>query len=421
MSTASVTTSLTATKQLIEAEKQKALLLLSDSAFEEFRDIEGCALAPKSGQEAPSDGDLDDLTAVVVGLAPERLHYTALDAAMRVLIGCDSKSSPGAKHPARKLYACHTGTHQRGADGFLHLGPGPFVRALAEAAGAAGWSGRDDGRLQGQIHVVGKPSLDFFQAAVDSLGASLLDPRDCARDTRGASAHTSGRQEKEEDEDDDEERAARAGTSRGSGSTSSGGIGKTAAATGSMDPSPASVPVDAAPAVAPLPHVMMIGDDVRQDVLGAVENSGALRWRTGGADGAGGGSSIGSGALGMVGVLVRTGKYRGRGGGEEVLVEEAKRRAREGRHWWPVLSLRWGDPGEWGEEPVAGAGSCDGLVYEAKSHADAASVIKSGSGSGGGCDAGPSCARPRSIAAEVLLDGPADWRHGALVVADSFE
>lgn len=88
--------------------------------------------------------------AVVVGLAPKKFHYEALNLAFEKLLN------------GSKLVAIHEGRYYRTPNG-LSLGPGPFVKALAYAAGI------DDA----SITVVGKPSALFFRSAFESLDSSL--------------------------------------------------------------------------------------------------------------------------------------------------------------------------------------------------------------------------------------------------------
>lgn len=87
---------------------------------------------------------------MVVGLAPKHFHYDALNVAFEKLLN------------GSKLVAIHEGRYYRTPSG-LSLGPGPFVKALAYAAGI------DDA----SITVVGKPSATFFNSALQSLDSSL--------------------------------------------------------------------------------------------------------------------------------------------------------------------------------------------------------------------------------------------------------
>jgi HAD superfamily hydrolase (TIGR01458 family) len=182
---AAMLTSLSAAREVVEASRRSPLLLLSDDAAVEFASLEGSVLGPRLGDEPC---DVSGCDSVVVGLSPERLTYHGLDAAFQVV------------QRGGGIIATHVGTHQRGADGLLHLGPGPFVTGLVSACPGA------------RVEVVGKPSAGFFDTALYMLS------RQCGR------------------------------------------------------------PVERG-------EVAMVGDDAVQDVKGACD-------------------------LGMVGVLVRTGKYR---------------------------------------------------------------------------------------------------------------
>ncbi len=64
-------TSLTAARRLVERERLHPLLLLEDSASEDFKGI--------------SDGQMGPHDSVVVGLAPSRLQYANLNQAFRYM------------------------------------------------------------------------------------------------------------------------------------------------------------------------------------------------------------------------------------------------------------------------------------------------------------------------------------------------
>jgi len=84
-------------------------------------------------------------TAVVVGDAGEGFTYAALNAAFRVL----NEGAPFLALARNRSF--------RDADGELSLDAGPFVAALEYASGRA-------------ATVLGKPSREFFHAAVESMG-----------------------------------------------------------------------------------------------------------------------------------------------------------------------------------------------------------------------------------------------------------
>lgn len=112
-------------------------LVVSDDSAQEFA---GFAFKQLAGAEGVSC-DATGCTDVVVALAPERMHYHALDTAFRVL-----------QRPKARLIAAHGGIYQRGSDGELHLGPGPFVAALERAA-------------EVPAEIMGKPSTPFLEKA----------------------------------------------------------------------------------------------------------------------------------------------------------------------------------------------------------------------------------------------------------------
>ena len=88
--------------------------------------------------------------AIVVGDAGTGFTYERLNAAFRAL------------DPQAAFLALARNRSFRDADGLLSLDAGPFVAALEYAAGRA-------------ATVLGKPSADFFAAAIDSLGCDAAD------------------------------------------------------------------------------------------------------------------------------------------------------------------------------------------------------------------------------------------------------
>ncbi|XP_075931156.1 haloacid dehalogenase-like hydrolase domain-containing protein 2 isoform X1 [Petromyzon marinus] len=119
-------TSLSAARSLLEVRGLRPLLMLEDSALEDFQGV-----------------NTAEPNAVLVGLAPERFHYEAMNEAFRLVL-------EGAQ-----LVAVHKARYYRRADG-LALGPGPFVAALEYAAGV-------------QALAVGKPEGPFFLEALRGL------------------------------------------------------------------------------------------------------------------------------------------------------------------------------------------------------------------------------------------------------------
>ncbi|CAE7846160.1 Hdhd2 [Symbiodinium microadriaticum] len=123
---------LRAARHFVKQRKLRPLCLLSSAAMEEFRDV---------AQEEPN--------AVVVGTAPEHMHYERLTEAMRVLQASEDSH----------LIAVNKGRYFQRDDG-LALQAGPFVAALEFATGKT-------------ATVVGKPDWEFFHSAVeDASGAT---------------------------------------------------------------------------------------------------------------------------------------------------------------------------------------------------------------------------------------------------------
>ncbi|XP_055717377.1 haloacid dehalogenase-like hydrolase domain-containing protein 2 isoform X2 [Salvelinus fontinalis] len=120
-------TSLTAARSLVEQRQLRPLLLVEDSALEDF-----------SGMET------SEPNAVVIGLAPDHFNYQTLNKAFRLLLD-------GAP-----LIAIHKARYYKRKDG-LALGPGPFVTALEYATDC-------------QATVVGKPEGTFFLEALRDIG-----------------------------------------------------------------------------------------------------------------------------------------------------------------------------------------------------------------------------------------------------------
>ncbi|XP_067106189.1 haloacid dehalogenase-like hydrolase domain-containing protein 2 isoform X2 [Osmerus mordax] len=138
-------TSLSAACRLLEQRRERPLLLVEDSALEDFSGL-----------------DTSEPNAVVIGLAPEHFNYQTLNKAFRLVL-------EGAS-----LIAIHKARYYRRQDG-LALGPGPFVAGLEYAT-------------ERQAEVVGKPEQSFFLEALRELGCSPEDAimiGDDARDDVG--------------------------------------------------------------------------------------------------------------------------------------------------------------------------------------------------------------------------------------------
>ncbi|XP_020780528.1 haloacid dehalogenase-like hydrolase domain-containing protein 2 [Boleophthalmus pectinirostris] len=138
-------TSLTAARSLLEQRQHRPLLLVEDSALEDFTGI-----------------DTSDPNAVVIGLAPDHFHYETMNKAFRMILD-------GAP-----LIAIHKARYYKRKDG-LALGPGPFVTGLEYATDC-------------KATVVGKPEKTFFTQALSDLGCSACEAvmiGDDARDDIG--------------------------------------------------------------------------------------------------------------------------------------------------------------------------------------------------------------------------------------------
>ncbi|XP_076875717.1 haloacid dehalogenase-like hydrolase domain-containing protein 2 [Brachyhypopomus gauderio] len=143
-------TSLTAARNLLEQKLVRPLLLVEDSALEDFTGIE-----------------THDPNAVVIGLAPDHFNYQTLNKAFRLLL----EGAP--------LIAIHKARYYKRKDG-LALGPGPFVSGLEYATDT-------------KAIVVGKPEQTFFLEALRNLNCSPGEAvmiGDDARDDVGGAQNT---------------------------------------------------------------------------------------------------------------------------------------------------------------------------------------------------------------------------------------
>ncbi|XP_072920142.1 haloacid dehalogenase-like hydrolase domain-containing protein 2 [Hemitrygon akajei] len=120
-------TSLTAARNLVEQKQVRPLLLVDDSALEDFEGV-----------------DTSDPNGVVIGLAPQHFNYNTMNKAFRLLLD----DAP--------LIAIHKARYYKKTDG-LSLGPGAFITGLEYAADVT-------------ATVVGKPEKQFFLEALRSIG-----------------------------------------------------------------------------------------------------------------------------------------------------------------------------------------------------------------------------------------------------------
>ncbi|SFO84272.1 TIGR01458 family HAD-type hydrolase [Pseudomonas borbori] len=137
-----------AMRHYLEAHELRPYCLIHRNLEEEFADL--------LEQPAPN--------AVVLGDAEERFDYAHLERAFHLLLA----GAPLLAMGDNRYF------HSRGA---LRLDAGPFVRALEYAAGV-------------QALILGKPSAEFFRAALDELGvaadATLMIGDDVESDVLGA-------------------------------------------------------------------------------------------------------------------------------------------------------------------------------------------------------------------------------------------
>ncbi|XP_063309941.1 haloacid dehalogenase-like hydrolase domain-containing protein 2 [Pelobates fuscus] len=140
-------TSLTAAKNLVEQKNVRPMLLVDDSALQDFEGI---------ATHSPN--------AVVIGLAPEHFNYQTMNKAFRLALD-------GAP-----IIAIHKARYYKKKDG-LALGPGAFVTGLEYATDS-------------KAIVVGKPEKTFFLEALRSIGClpeeAIMIGDDCRDDVGGA-------------------------------------------------------------------------------------------------------------------------------------------------------------------------------------------------------------------------------------------
>ena len=112
--------------------------------------------------------DRNEPNCVVVGLAQSKLNYEKLNVAFRLLTklkkaDVESDTTISNPPPPPRLIAISRATHFLDSDHELSLGPGGFVTLLEQTVGVT-------------AHVIGKPSPNFYQAAVSSLLGIEYDP-----------------------------------------------------------------------------------------------------------------------------------------------------------------------------------------------------------------------------------------------------
>lgn len=104
---------------------------------------------------------------VVVGLSPSHFHYHALNRAFRILYKQYSNSSEiSSKNSKHRLLCYHRSQYVKDVDGQLSLGPGSFISGLEDALIASINCLNKDNF---SAHILGKPSIGFYQAALQQL------------------------------------------------------------------------------------------------------------------------------------------------------------------------------------------------------------------------------------------------------------
>ena len=110
--------------------------------------------------------DRKDPNCVLVGLAPSKFSYDKLNEAFRLLAKLKKGEEEAQQHSEGQriennskphIIAIHRATHYRDSDHELSLGPGGFISLLEQTTGYT-------------AHVIGKPSRNFYQSALSSLG-----------------------------------------------------------------------------------------------------------------------------------------------------------------------------------------------------------------------------------------------------------
>lgn len=169
-------TSVGTTKRYLLEKKLRPYCLLEDDLLStDFQNLGVDAISPKL---LHSDYNNENYTAdesggpncVLVGLAPNKFNYDRLNIAHRLLNQLKSKDDKCRQEslqtlspppPPPRLIAIHRAMHYRDSDHILSLGPGGFISLLEQSSGVS-------------AHVIGKPSINFYQEALSYLG--IHDP-----------------------------------------------------------------------------------------------------------------------------------------------------------------------------------------------------------------------------------------------------
>lgn len=122
---------------------------------------------------------MHEFDSVLIGLSPSHFHYNALNRAFRILYQQYSTKSTIMSNKHR-LLCFHRSPYLKDVDGLLSLGPGGFISCLEDTMIA---SCSHLNKENFSAHVLGKPSIGFYQAAIEHLvsRSSFRDER--AQDT----------------------------------------------------------------------------------------------------------------------------------------------------------------------------------------------------------------------------------------------
>lgn len=148
----SIMTSVSATRQYVVQNNLRPFCLLEEDLIQ--HDFKGVPMT--------------DPNCVLVGLAPSRLNYETLNEAYRLLIQLNSNINSNinttneSSKELHNLIAIHRATHYRDSDCNLSLGPGGFISLLEQTTNST-------------AHIIGKPSSEFYQMALSSLGVDKKD------------------------------------------------------------------------------------------------------------------------------------------------------------------------------------------------------------------------------------------------------
>jgi HAD superfamily hydrolase (TIGR01450 family) len=120
-------------------------------------------------QASVDDSDIDEYDSVLVGLSPSNFQYNALNRAYRILYKQYSAASsilPTSSSDKNRFLCFHRSQYVKDTDGLLSLGPGSFISCLEDAMIA---SCSKLNKVNFSAHILGKPSIGFYQAALQQL------------------------------------------------------------------------------------------------------------------------------------------------------------------------------------------------------------------------------------------------------------